>query len=257
MLTSPILIGIQMQIRSLVRNRLSLLLLLLIPVVFFGVIDLTSADRDLRFKIASISGETYITVAERSHNIAFMAVALCGFLVSFYALSLVQKNRASYQRLLLCGYRSLDLVLSLVATQAIVTILIALYVTLLTRVFFPPEYFWGTFWGLSLTGFVYGAYGSFVGSLIEGHLEGILMIVLLANIDAGWLQNPVFYAGAENQVIVRYLPAFYPSQVTMIQAFSAHSAVQQSLFSLGYGMIFIGLALLLFRLKLRPLSMGN
>lgn len=40
---------------------------------------------------------------------------------------------------------------------------------------------------------MYSCYGLMVGAISLHELEGIFLIVLLANIDVGWLQNPSYY----------------------------------------------------------------
>ncbi len=85
----------------------------------------------------------------------------------------------------------------------------------------------------------------------RGQLEGVLFIVLLANIDAGWLQNPVYYTAAQNTELIRRLPAFYPSQIAMVSAFAEEFSVMRPLMgSLAYGTAFAGLALVCFAKKM-------
>ena len=90
-----------------------------------------------------------------------------------------------------------------------------------------------------------------VGALLKGELEGILLITLLANIDVGWLQNPIFYAGALNKIIIRVLPAFYPSQVSIISSFTGHPVLKPLMLSLVYGMILLFISLLIYWLRMR------
>jgi hypothetical protein len=105
--------------------------------------------------------------------------------------------------------------------------------------------------GLVLIGFVYGCYGLAVGSLVKGKIEGVFFIVMLANIDSGWLQNPMYYAEAHNNVIIRYLPAYFPSQSAIIAAFTDYSGTNARLYSLLYGTGFLILALFIFYIKMR------
>ena len=128
---------------------------------------------------------------------------------------------------------------------------IAMYIGILTRLFFSIDHFFLLVIGLVLIGFVYGSYGLLVGSLIKGELEGILLIVLLVNVDAGWLQNPLFYAEAQNQIIIRFLPAYYPSQTAIIASFTDYSAINAIFNSLLYGIIFFAIAMLIFYNKMR------
>ncbi len=104
--------------------------------------------------------------------------------------------------------------------------------------------------GFILIGYVYGCYGLLVGAVFRSELEGILLIVLLTNIDVGWLQNPIFYSEAQNKAIIRWLPAFFPSQSSMISAFTDHSIWKSVLLSICYGSIFLIAALLVFWRKI-------
>jgi hypothetical protein len=92
-----------------------------------------------------------------------------------------------------------------------------------------------------------------VGALFKRELEGILFIVLLANIDAGWLQNPIYYADAQNKAIIRHLPAYFPSQVSMASAFTEHSILNPLVGSLIYGSLLLLAAMGIFwwRMRLR------
>jgi len=89
--------------------------------------------------------------------------------------------------------------------------------------------------GLLLGGWVYGCYGLLVGSLFRRELEGILFVVLLAVIDVGWLQNPIYYEEAQNQAVIRSLPAYFPAQVSMAAAFTDHAVLRPMLGALAYG----------------------
>jgi hypothetical protein len=117
-------------------------------------------------------------------------------------------------------------------------------------IFFRPEHFALTAVGLILVGWVYGAYGLLVGALFRRELEAVLFIALLANIDAGWLQNPIYYADAQNTEIIRALPAYFPSQVSMVAAFSDHPVTIPVLASIGYGLSLLVFALVVHRWRM-------
>lgn len=249
--TNRYLVSVSMTLRMLVRRRIVLILLMVIPAVFLSTVAFTTSERILPFRIASLDGETFVNVSEQEISLIFFAVACAGFLVSFLALNLIQRNSEVNRRLVICGYHPLELLISSLLALFILILLIAVYVGLITRAFAPIEHLGMLTLGLVLTGFVYGCYGLVVGSLIKGELEGILLIVLLVNLDAGWLQNPLFYAEAENQVIIRYLPAFFPSQSAIIAAFTDYSTAGAGLYSLLYGLGFLVLAMLIFFTKMR------
>ena len=59
----------------------------------------------------------------------------------------------------------------------------------------------------------------------------------------------MYYAEAQNNMIIRYLPAYYPSQSAIIAAFTDYSAANARFFSVIYDLGFLILSLLLFSIK--------
>lgn len=240
-----------MAVRELMRSRIALILLLLIPTLFNLLIVLTTTDRALAFKLASVSEETFLQVSERSESLIFIGGAAVGLLTSFLALSLVQKHAEVNRRLVLCGYKPWELIVSKLAVLLCVIVLIGCYAAAILRLFLQPERFALVVLGFMLAGYVYGCYGLLVGSILKRELEGVLLIVLLANIDAGWLQNPIYYADAQNKMIIRRLPAYFPSQVSMAAAFTDHSILNPLIGSVIYGSILLLGALLIYFWRMR------
>ncbi|MDX1762525.1 MAG: hypothetical protein R3218_10255, partial [Christiangramia sp.] len=212
MRANKIIIGLSMILRMLIRRKIVIILLLVIPTFFLSVVEFTTSDRILPFQLASLDDEVFINISEKGISFIFFAVASSGFLVSFLALNLIQKNNTVNRRLVICGYHPIELLFSILLALFLVIAFIAVFVGVLTDAFYTIEHLGRFIFGLMLIGFVYGSYGLAIGSLLKVELEGILMIVLLVNIDVGWLQNPLFYAEAQNQIIIKFLPAYFPSQ---------------------------------------------
>lgn len=246
-----IYIGLTMILRMLIRRKIVLILILLIPTIFLAIVEFTSAERVIPFQLASVGDQVFIDMPEKSISFIFFSVASAGFLVSFLALNLIQKNHNANKRLVLCGYHPLELLTSILLVLLLTILLISIYIGLLTIVFTHVDHPVSFTLSLALIGFVYGSYGLAVGSLVKGELEAILLIVLLVNIDVGWLQNPIFYAGAQNQIIIEFLPAYFPSQASIVKAFTNYSAVSASLNSILYGLTFLTFSMLVFFYKMR------
>jgi len=240
-----------MSIREVFRRKIVLLLLLLIPSVFYAVIYLTTDMFQIPFRIASVSGEPRLMIPARHIGLVFLGLASTGVLAAFLSMNLIQRNAQVIRRLIICGYTSSEIALSKLLVMFAVILLLGIYVGSMLWIFFEPQHFFLVILGFLLVGFVYGSYGLLIGSLLKGELEGILLITLLANIDIGWLQNPIFYAGALNKAIIRTLPAFYPSQMTIISSFSEHAAGRALVGSLVYGGVMLILALVIFWLRMR------
>lgn len=237
--------------RDLLRSRMVLLLLVIIPSLFLGLVTLTSSRKPLGFKLAAAPGCPVVEVSERDESLIFVAAAATGLLASYLALGLIQRHRETHRRLILCGYRPAELVGAKLAVLVAVTVLVAVYVTAILSLFLRPERRLLLTLGMVLAGLVYGCYGLLVGAIFHRELEGILFVVLLANIDAGWLQNPVFYAGAQNQFIIRALPAYFPTQLSMIAAFTREAWFPAFLGSLAYAAALLSLALGLYFIRMR------
>ncbi len=245
------LVSFEMNGRELVRNRLAMLLLFLVPSLFFLLMVLTTRQPTVAFKLGSVAGEPVLQVNQRSEALVFIGVAAVGLIAAFLGLNLIQQQLEVNRRLILCGCKTVELAAAKLALSFCVTVLVGAYVTGLLRLCFPLRHPAATILGFLLTGYVYGAYGMFVGSLLRRQLEGILLVVLLVNIDAGWLQNPLYYADAQNQVIIRFLPAFFPSQLTMTSAFSNYGISGTLLGGFLYGTAFLLLAFALLWHKTR------
>jgi len=233
------------------RSRIALILFFVIPSVFYAVILLITTHRPIAFRLASISLKSLITVSQRDEAMVFIGLAAVGVLTSFLALHLTQKHAEVNRRLVLAGYRTTELLVSKFLALVAVIALVGLYVGAITPIFFKPLRFGPVLLGFMMAGYVYGAYGMLVGAIFRRELEGILFIVLLANLDIGWLQNPIYYFEAQNKAVIRSLPAYFPSQLSMVSAFTYESVLRPLLGSLAYGTALLAAALLLYSLRMR------
>lgn len=240
-----------MILKMLFRRRIILISLLVIPVVFLTIVELTAPSRVIPFRLASLDLRVFIRESLKEIALVFFAVTSSGFLVSLLALNLIQVENEVNRRLVICGYHPFEILISNLLALLLIILTIAVYVGSLVGVFVPVRHLFQFIFGLMLIGFVYGCYGLAVGSLIKGKLEGVFFIVMLANIDSGWLQNPMYYAEAHNNLIIRYLPAYFPSQSAIIAAFTDYSGIHARLLSLLYGTGFLILSLLIFYTKMR------
>lgn len=245
------MLGARMTARQVLRRRVILIMLIAIPTAFFSIVYLTTGTREVPFTLSSVSEDTILVANERDESMIFMAVATVGFLISFLSLNLIQRNADVHRRLILSGYKPSELLVAHLLFLVAVMVAISMYITLAMLVFFQPERIILLLMGFVLSGFVYGAYGLMIGSIVKGELEGIFFVVLLANIDAGWLQNPVFYSEAQNQEIIRYLPAYYPSQACLISSFTGYSIGTAVQWSLLYGAGIFAVAMTMYYHKMK------
>jgi ABC-2 type transport system permease protein len=239
--------------REVLRGRLVLLLVALVPALFFAVAWLTSSTDPVVFQLGSIGDGEGVVRAPQLHEAAvFIGLAAVGVITSFIGLRLVQREVDASRRLVLCGYRASELVAARLAVLMGVVLAVATGVSLaLPVVFFAPERPLPVWAAFVVMGWVYGCYGLLVGAVVRGELEGILFVALLSNLDSGWLQNPIWYADAQNREIIRLLPAHLPSQAAMGAAFGAEPVGAALLGGLGYGAGLLVLAAAVFSWRMR------
>ncbi len=240
-----------MILKMLVRRRIILITLVVIPVAFLTGVELTASHKIIPFRLASLDEKIFIEESQKGIALVFFAVASTGFLVSFLALNLIQIESDVNRRLVICGYHPFELLISNLLSLLLVILSIAIYIGLLINAFVSIRHLPMFIFGLTLIGFVYGCYGLTIGSMIKGKLEGILLVFLLANIDVGWLQNPMYYAEAHNNIIIRYLPAYFPSQSAIIAAFTDYSFANAGFYSILIGSGFLIVSMVIFYNKMR------
>lgn len=257
-----------MTARRLARNRLALVLLLVLPTTFFAVIWAVTPARSAWVELASVPAEVLaspltgptgagsghgvpVRAPERSLGLVFVALAAVGIVAAFLGLTLVQRSFAATRRLVLCGYRPWEVLAARAAALQGVVAAVAAMVGASLLLLLEAEQPETLLAGLLLVGWVYGAYGLLAGSLARDELVGILLIVLLAVVDAGWLQHPAVFADAPAKLLIRALPGHLPAQVAFVGAFSQYGTGRQAAGALAYGAALLAAAAVAFALRAR------
>ena len=251
MLLTRVGVGVVMTARMLRRNRLALLLLVLIPVLFLGFILVTTAERRVPIELPAAGAGALRDVSQRAEGVVFVSLAAVGVLTAFLSLDLLQRDAEVTRRLVQCGYHPWEVIATRLVVLAGVIVAVATLNTAVVASVFAPAHTLRVWAGFLLGGYVYGGYGLLVGALVRRELEGILCVALLANMDVGWVQNPIYYAGAQHKEVIRALPAYWPSQVSMLGAFTDEPVGRAALWALAYGAALLLLALLAFGMRVR------
>ena len=251
---SRLKIALLMTGKEILRNRIVLLLFFLIPLVFYLLTVITTKTAPMMFQLAAVPKSPTVLVNQREAGIVFIGLTSVALLAAFVCMFLIQKNTPANRRLILCGFSQTELILAKLLVMLAVLLVVSVFIAAVSLFFLRPAHFLLMCLGFLLMGYVYGSYGLVVGSIFKKELEGILFVVLLVNIDVGWLQNPIYYEGAQNKAVIRHLPAFFPSQVSMIGAFSDFSLWSPALKGMLYGTLLLLLAWLFFRRKTRIFS---
>lgn len=212
-------LSVRMVGREVLRHRAAVTLLFVVPTVLYVLIQATAGERLVPFQL-SATGVTLLAGSERTLSLLFMGcTAMCG-LMAFLAFLLTWRPIQTDRRLVFEGYRPAELLWAKMIVIAVAAAAVAIYVAVLLLCFHQPSRWGGILLGFFLAGLLYGLVGIVVGVVSRSELAGILTILLLVNLDPGWLQNPVFYAGAHNRAIIDWLPSHHPCQLVMLSAFT-------------------------------------
>jgi hypothetical protein len=266
-------VATRLLLRDLLRRRVTLLLLFIVPALFDAVVLTTTGHREVEVTLGTLVEDGAIihvagsgddpsdlgffdngsrTVDQRGLSLVFLGTAAVCFLACFFAFNLVHKRTDVDARLVLAGFRAHELLLAKWIVLVSVVVVLSAYEAALIRPGFEPRHLVRVASGLLLGGVVYGCLGLLVGAIARQELEGVFVIVLLTNIDVGWLQNPIYYATSERRGLIESLPGHYPTQLAITGAFTddvPHGTVSRSL---AYAAAALVAALLAFGLRIRP-----
>jgi hypothetical protein len=240
-----------MVLRAVIRKKLVLALALCMPTVFFAVAFAIEGNQLVRVVLAA-AAERARLVEELDLSLVFVSVAATSLVSALFAANLVQRQLGANRRLVLCGFRASEVIAArlvvLLAIIAAATLQAGLGLELLRRMdlFSPPQFPAGLLLGIAVGAFVYGCYGLLVGTLFRHELESIFAIVVAINIDAGWLQNPIYYKNANSKWLIEALPAHFPSQMAYLSAFTSERIGHMAAGGVAYGAMFLLIALALY-----------
>jgi hypothetical protein len=249
---------LRLSVLELWRNPLGLVLLAVIPAAFIGMIWWTASTEPLLLKIFFGNETQQILLTQRQIGLVFVSAAVSGFLAAYYALILFHKDFGYFR---FCAFMGLSAVLftsarfaaflGITAVLAAVTTCALGYITTLERPFM-------VFAGFLFITVIYGAYGGVVGVLSRSFMPALLWIVLLAQLDAGWLQNPVYYSAAQESDVIHWLPAFYPCQLVFSAAFTSRDNAAAMSGSLVWAVLTVALLIAVVQWRMRgPLGAGG
>lgn len=259
-------------LKDLLRRRIALVLLFVVPALFDAVVLATTTSREISVTVGSLAEDETVEktstavdrvvdvfiddgsrmLDEQRLSLVFLGTAAVSFLACFLAFNLVHKRRDVDARLVHAGYRAHEVLLAKLIVLLVLVSLLSIYETAILWPWLRPHQATLEVAGFFFGGLIYGCLGMLVGAIVKGELEGIFGIVLLTNIDAGWLQNPIYYAHSQRREIIRALPGYGPAQLAITGAFtdeSPHGALSRAALWAGSALV---VALLAFGLRIRP-----
>lgn len=251
-----ILLLAKLLFKDLLRRRVTLLILFIVPVLFNIVILVITSEKKDPVVFGILSDETVRMISRQALSFVFMGCAAVSFLTSFLAFNLVFKRAKVDHRLAICGYQPIEIIAGKMVVLIVIVLSIAIYEGLIIFPFLKPMHFIRLLTGFFLAGLIYSCYGLFIGAISLHELEGIFLIILVANVDIGWLQNPMYYSESTNQQVIKIMPGFFPTQLANVGAFTNEFPLVTLWGSFLYALVFLTAAMIAFWLRIKRRNKG-
>ncbi len=233
------------------RNMIGILLLFLIPVLFLSTAYLTASYESLPVKLFFFDKTEAIILTQKKISLVFMGAAVAGFLSAFYASTLFYNDRLYFKYCASMGMEPIRFAVSRFSFFVTLAVFLTLFISFILGGILTVNQPLNMFFGFLLLEIIYGAYGGIAGLLSKDYLVALLLILLLVNFDAGWLQNPVFYTNAQSIEIIRWLPAFYPCQLLFTSIFTEQTNAYSYLFGGIYTAVFVSILFIIIFLNMK------
>jgi hypothetical protein len=177
-----IFISLKMQALEQRRKFTTLLIVFILPVVFWASLYYTAGEEQTPITVPTLNGDVKMFVpAKKSYplDLGLMAVSWTMAVVAFFAESgSVKKDR----RLVLCGYSSWQILFA----RLILLTAVALFTSMIPLILFVPillpKHPWILWLALFIAGLIALEIGLLVGALIPRYTEGVLTIIALIGI---------------------------------------------------------------------------
>jgi hypothetical protein len=233
------------------RNRSGLVLLFVIPAVFITIVHVTVGTLSVAVKLYFFRDLLELIIGQKDVSLVFICGSISGFMSAYYSLVLFQQNSDYYRYCVFNGLNRVSLLAGQFAFFGIIAIILSAFIAVLLHQFVSLNSFLMAWTGFLLITLIYGAIGAIAGSLSKDFLVALLIVALLADIDAAWLQNPVYYSTAQNMNFIRILPAYFPCQFIFTAAFTSRHNLLAVAGSLMYLGLLLGILLCIRLIKMR------
>lgn len=212
-----LLAGLRYAFREYRRNTVLWVLLVGLPVAFITVSIAVTPDDPAPVELVENGQSTVQILAMSELHGAIMVPITVAFLAGLAGLFVVSGSAEGDRRLALTGFRSGEVLtarLGVIAFAALLTTAVSLAVTAAD---FVPSNWWPFIAGNLIIALTFGMLGVLLGPLV-GRLGGLYLILLLAFIDTGLAQNPMFDLAPP--AWASYLPAHGAVEVLLDGAFT-------------------------------------
>ncbi len=247
----------RLSVQELLRNKVGMLLLVMIPCIFIGISLATAGKGAIPIKLYFPHGVEKLLLSHHDIMLVFISASVNGFLAAYFALLLFHQDFSYYRYCVFLGLPPAAFTFGRFAFFLTVSALLAAMTTMINAHYVALFQPWQVFSGFLFLGIIYGSFGGIIGLFSRDFLVAFLGIFLLADLDAAWLQNPVYYSASQETGFLRWLPAHFPTQVVFSSAFTEKVNWRAFAGSGVYVLLSFGLLFLLVHYRLARVSSIN
>lgn len=199
------------------QGRRPLLVVLLVVLPFFFISRAIAQTEAIPRQIGLPGGGDVLTTMKDLHGASMVTITVA-FLAALCGAFILRSARAADRRLIVAGFTPAEAVLPRLAVLAAATV-IALVVSLaVTALSFTPASWPAFVAGNLLVGLTYACIGALAGAAL-GQLAATYVVLFLAMLGIGILQNPMFGDGTPGGLAVLF-PDYGAGRIVIDGAFS-------------------------------------
>jgi ABC-2 type transport system permease protein len=235
----------EMGLREYARTPVLLALLLFLPVYFVGVFVFLLPASEMPVTVPG-EGERLIATAELYG--VLLVPLLAGLIGGIAGMFLMQAARDADARLVLAGYRPVQVIVARVGLLALAGVVATAVALAVLSIEYVPESLGVLVAASILAGLIYGLVGVLVG-LVLGRLAGVYTMLFVPMLDVFFLQNPT----TETELwIAPYFPGHAVTEIAVDAGFSTDVALTPFLEGLAMLAVVGALAVAAFYRTTRP-----
>jgi hypothetical protein len=225
-----VVLATRLGFREQLRRPLLIILLVVVPLLFISR-AIAATERAPRV-IGIPGGDAVLTTMREVHG-AVMAAITVAFLAGLCGAFVMRSARQADRRLVVAGFRPLEAVLPRLAVLGAATLLVLAASLAVTALSFTPRSWPGFAAGTLLVGLIYACLGALAGAVV-GQLGATYLVLFMAMLGMGILQNPMFGDGTPGGIAVA-LPEYGAGRVIVDASFAeGFHAWPQLLLAIGW-----------------------
>ncbi|WP_248905697.1 ABC transporter permease [Halocatena marina] len=206
-----------LRFRQYARDRLFLVLLVYLPVMYVGLISqmTPSVDLPVRVSVGMLTLELMRPMGQI--NGVVMTAAASVFITGIVGLFTMFRSRDADRRLVRTGFGSTNLVVSRIGLLLLVSVVATAFGTGVLLFSVWPNHLGQFVFGVIVLAVTYGFVGLAVGQTVD-RLAGLYVMLFVPMLDIAVFQNPTFIRG-DPPTWMTVLPSYHAMQVILDAAF--------------------------------------